>query len=105
MSTLVKEALDQARENEVRVRFQDDLGAEKGVALVDRDMRVEELQREAPLFGLDDGEYGLYQVADAETTRLDPRQTVGEALGDRREATLRFAPEIRGAVGGPTASR
>jgi hypothetical protein len=106
VSTLVKDALDEARETEIRIAFQDDLGAQKGVALVDRDMRVEDLQRDAMLFGLADDEYGLYHVvSDHEAIRLDPRQSVGDALGDRREATLRFAPELRGAVQEPTAKR
>lgn len=94
----VKDVIDEARASEVRIAFQDDLGNEKGVALVDRSMRIEELQREAPLFGLDAGEYGLYRAGeDQESVRLDPRQTVGEALGDVRAATLRYAPEMHGA--------
>jgi hypothetical protein len=94
------DTLDEALAEDLRISFQDDLGNDKGAAMVNRSMSVEELQGEAPLFGLDSGEYGLYQVKEeGESVRLDPRQTIGEALGETSEATLRFAPEIRGARG------
>ena len=95
---VVEEALDQAKASEIRIRFRDDLDNDRGEAMVDRHMGVSELQEEAPTFGLPGGEFGLYLVEDSDqSVRLDPRQTVGEALGERQEVTLRFAPEIRGA--------
>ncbi len=92
--------------DEIEARIHDESGKLIATAAIDRDLKVSEIAADAPALGLPSGTYGVYARPpdDGSTSvRLDPGQTLGNALsdsgvglGEQPSVDLTLAPELTG---------